>query len=267
MLTKIQIYNLQGKPKGKVTLPHLFETAIRPDVIKRAVLAQQSHRFQPQGRDVMAGKRTSAITKGTGFGLARLPRVKGSGYSKAGKGAFAPNTVGGRTTHPPRSEKRIYKMINKKERKLAVCSAIAATADKSLVTSRGHMTDSVPTLPFVITDDIQEISKAVEAKAVFEKLGLLPDLERVKNSLKIRAGKGKSRGRRRRHGVGPLFVIDEDKGVRKAMRNFLGVDIVEVNKINPELLAPGTSPGRLTVWASSAFKKLDKLFIRGNEFG
>ncbi|MCJ7635272.1 50S ribosomal protein L4, partial [Candidatus Bathyarchaeota archaeon] len=247
----------QGKPKGKIALPDIFETTIRLDVIKKAVIAQQSHRLQPQGRDLMAGKRTSAVSMGTGFHLARQPRVKGSGYPKAQKVAFAPNAKGGRTTHPPHADKRIYKLINKKERTLAICSAIAATANKDLVASRGHVIDSLLALPLIITDDIQEISKADEAKEVFEKLGLLPDLERVKNSLKIRAGKGTGRGRRRRHGVGPLFVIDEDKGVRKAMRNFLGVDVVKVNGINPELLAPGTNPGRLTIWTSSAIKKLE----------
>ena len=208
----------------------------------------------------MAGKRTSAVGRGTGFGLARLPRVKGSGYPKAQSGAFAPNTVGGRTTHPPKSEKRIYKIINRKERRLAIRSAIAATASKELVSLRGHKIDSVPAIPLVVTDDIQEISKADEAKVAFENLGLLPDLERVLKSQKIRAGKGKFRGRKRRHGVGPLFVIDEDKGVLKAARNFLGVEIVEVERINAELLAPGASPGRLTVWSFSAIKKLEKLF-------
>ncbi|MFH0748475.1 MAG: 50S ribosomal protein L4 [Candidatus Bathyarchaeota archaeon] len=259
-MSEAQIYDLQGKPKGRIALPDVFDTVIRPDVIKKVVLAQQSHRLQPQGRDLMAGKRTSAVSMGTGFHLARLPRVKGSGYPKAQKGAFAPSAVGGRTTHPPQVGKRIYKLINKKERTLAVCSAIAATANKDLVASRGHVTEGLPALPLIITDDVQEISKANEAKEVFEKLGLLPDLQRVKKSLKIRAGKGTARGRKWRHGVGPLFVIDEDKGVRKAMRNFLGVDIVKVNRINPELLAPGANPGRLTVWTSSAIKKLETLY-------
>jgi len=260
MVTDIKIYNLEGKSDGKLSLPKIFETEIRPDVIKKAVLTQQSHRLQPQGRDVMAGHRTSAITKGTGFGIARVPRVKGSGYSKAGKVAFAPSAVGGRTTHPPRSEKRIYKLINKNERKLAIRSAIAATADKTLVNSRGHMSEEIPSLPLVVTDDLQKISKAQEVKTVFKNLGLLPDIDRVKNSLKIRAGKGKRRGRRRRYGVGPLFVIEEDKGIRKALQNFLGVDVVQINRLNPELLAPGASLGRLTVWTSSSIKKLDKLF-------
>jgi len=260
-LREVQVYDLQGKSAGRITLPEVFDTAIRPDVIKRAVLAQQYHRLQPQGRDPMAGKRTSAVSMGTGFHLARIPRVKGSRYPSARSGAFAPIAVGGRTTHPPRSEKRIYKEINRKERLLAIRSAIAATADKSLVASRGHIVDNVPTLPLVVVDEIQEMSKASEAKVVLEKLGLFPDLTRVEDSRKIRAGKGTRRGRKRRHGAGPLFVIDEDKGLRRAMGNFLGVDVVRVDRINAELLAPGAYPGRLTVWASSAVKKLGELFV------
>lgn len=258
-MVEAQVYDLEGKPKEKITLPVVFKTAIRPDVIKRAVLAQQSHGLQPQGRDIMAGKRTSAVTRGTGLHLARLPRVKGGGPT-AGQGAFAPSAVGGRTTHPPKAEKRIYKRINKKERLLAIRSAIAATADKSLVAAHGHITDNVPALPLIVTDTIQEMSKADEAKAVFEKLGLTSDLVRVENSRKIRAGKGTGRGRRWRHGVGPLCVIDVDKGIRKAVRNFRGVDVIEVDKINAELLAPGASPGRLTVWTTSAIKKLGTQF-------
>jgi large subunit ribosomal protein L4e len=48
-----------------------------------------------------------------------------------------------------------------------------------------------------------------------------------------------------------------------AVGNLLGVDVVTVEKLNVELLAPGTVPGRLTVWSSSAFEKLDALFLRG----
>ena len=260
-LKAVQVYDLQGNPKETIELPRVFETPLRPDVTKRAVLAQQSHRIQPQGRDPMAGKRTTAISMGTGFGTARLPRVKGSRYPRAQQGAFAPSTVGGRLTHPPRSEKNIYKVINKKERRLAIRSAIAATANKDLVASRGHVIDSVPALPLIVADEFQDIDNASEAREFFKNIGLWPDLERVKRTRKIRAGKGKMRGRKRRHGVGPLLVIHEDRGVRRAVRNFPGIDVVKVDKLNSEALAPGTFPGRLTVWASSAFKRLDALFM------
>src|SRR3990170_8652961 len=93
-----KIFNLEGKPVGKVDLPTVFATPLRPDVIKRAVLAIQSTRFQPQGRDPMAGKRTTAESRGTGSGISRIPRTKGGG----GTAKLAPSTVGGRQPHPPK---------------------------------------------------------------------------------------------------------------------------------------------------------------------
>src|SRR3989304_3913920 len=102
-----KIFDLQGKSTGKITLPSVFSTPLRPDIIKRAVLAIQSNRIQPQGRDPMAGKRTTAESRGTGSGISRVPREKGGG----GRAKFAPSTVGGRQPHPPRAEKIIIKKI------------------------------------------------------------------------------------------------------------------------------------------------------------
>src|SRR4030042_5776105 len=91
-----KIFDLQGKPVGKAALPTVFSTPLRPDVIKRVVLAIQSSRRQAQGRDPMAGKKTSAESRGTGMEIGRVPRVKGG----SGRAAFAPSTVGGRQPHP-----------------------------------------------------------------------------------------------------------------------------------------------------------------------
>ena len=124
-----EIFDLQGKATGTINLPEVFSTPIRPDVIKRAVLAIQSNRLQPQGRDPLAGKRTTAESRGTGSGIARVPRVKGG----SGKAAFAPSTVKGRLTHPPRAAKTLSKRLNKKERQHAVRSAIAATGIRELI--------------------------------------------------------------------------------------------------------------------------------------
>ncbi len=205
----------------------------------------------------MAGKRTTAESMGTGYGMARMARLKGG---RARQAAFVPSAVGGHRTHPPRAEKKIYRNINRKERKLAIRSAIASTGHKDLVASRGHVVAGVPCIPLVVSDDIQGIRTSKEAEEAFERLGLLPDVLRVKGSLKVRAGRGTMRGRGRRHGVGPLCVVDEDKGINRAVGNLLGVDVVEVDDLNAELLAPGASLGRLTIWAVSAFKKLDEVF-------
>lgn len=260
---KVKVYDLNGNEKGEVELPPVFLTPVRPDVVKRAVVALQSHRFQPKGRDPMAGKRTTAESLGVGYGLSRVPRVKGENYPMARTAAFAPGTVGGRLAHPPTPEKRIRKKINKKEKLLALKSAIAATAVRELVSKRGHKVDSVKSLPLVVSDEIQGLDKTSKVKQALANLGVWEDVERVLSSVKVRAGKGKRRGRRKKHAVGPLIVITKDGGIKKAARNLLGVDVVEVRNLNPEHLAPGTHLGRLTVWAESAIKALSEGRVDG----
>ncbi|MCX8176341.1 MAG: 50S ribosomal protein L4 [Candidatus Bathyarchaeota archaeon] len=244
---------------GNIKIPSIFKTPVRPDLVKKAVLSIQSMRLQPKGRDPMAGKRTTAESRGVGLGIARIPRVKGSGYPKAGQGAFAPGTVGGRLAHPPTSEKRIIKKINKKEKKLALKSAIAATAKKDLVLKRGHKVNRIPILPVVVDGKIEEVKNAGRLVEVLKNLKLEEELVRVKNSRRVRAGKGKMRGRRIKQAKGPLIVVKEDKGISKAAANIAGVDVALVKSLNAELFAPGTHIGRLTVWSEPAIRVLDEL--------
>jgi large subunit ribosomal protein L4e len=253
------IFNLKGKPTTKTALPTLFNTPLRADIIKRAVLAIQSKKHQPQGRDPMAGKKTSAESRGTGMGIARIPRVKGGG----GRAAFAPSTVGGRQPHPPRSEKKIVKRIPRKEARLALFSAVAATASKEVVASRGHAVEDVPQFPLIVTAAFEELTKTKEVEEVLTHLGVLSDTYRVKASRKIRAGKGTRRGRKMKQAVGPLIVVAENRGVFKAASNLPGVDVAVVKDLNAEMLAPGTHPGRLTLWTDSAIEQLGKLYGGG----
>jgi len=257
----VKILDLQGRPIDKITLPAVFATPLRPDVIKRNVLAIQSSRLQPQGRDPMAGKRTSAESRGTGMGIARVPRVKGGG----GRAAFAPSTVGGRQPHPPRSEKKIVKRISKKEAHLALLSAIAATASRDAIASRGHKIEDITEFPLIVADSIEELAKTNELEATLTNLGVSSDLYRVKSSRKIRAGRGKSRGRKIKQAVGPLIVVAQDKGIFDAASNLPGVDVSIVNNLNAEMLAPGTHPGRLTLWAKGALEQLNKLYGGGKD--
>lgn len=256
-----KVFSLDGKPVGKITLPPIFETPLRPDVIKRAVLSVQSSRFQPQGRDPMAGKRTTAEGRGVGLGISRVPRQK----TPSGRAAFAPGTVSGRLAHPPRSEKKIVKKIPKKEKRLALFSAIAATASKKTVAARGHSVEDVLQVPLIVIDELEKLKKTKEVEEALIRLGVLSDLYRVEESRKTRAGKGKGRGRRIRQGVGPLLVIIEDKGIMEAARNIPGITVVTVNNLNVEDLAPGTHPGRLTIWTSNSIETLAKLYGGGEE--
>lgn len=256
-----KIFNLEGKPVGKVDLPTVFATPLRPDVIKRAVLAIQSTRFQPQGRDPMAGKRTTAESRGTGSGISRIPRTKGP----SGRAAFSPGTVKGRAAHPPTSEKKIVKRIPKKEKRLALFSAIAATASRETVAKRGHAIEDILEIPLVVTDDFESLKRTKEVEETLIHLGILSEIYRVRESRNTRAGKGKLRGRKMKQAKGPLLVVAENRGIVEAAENIPGVDVVIVKNLNAELLAPGTHLGRLTVWTNSAIGKLNELYGEGEK--
>jgi len=242
------ILDVDGKSAGDIHLPEVFQTSIRLDVIRKAAIAQQSHSFQPQGRNLMAGKRTTAESFGVGRGISRVPRIGGHG-PLSGSAAFAPGTVSGRMAFPPVTSKKLVKEINQKERRLALKAAIAATASDNLVRKRGHKFDDDRTLPLVVSNELENISKSSDAKRFLTSIGVWDDILRVRESKRVKAGS-------RVHAVGPLVVVGEDKNARKALRNFEGLDVVRASDLSVEALAPGTHPGRLTIWSESAIKTI-----------
>ncbi len=246
-----EIFDILGSSVGKLTLPTVFETVIREDIIRKAVIAQQSHRFQPQGRNRMAGKRTTAESFGVGRGISRVPRIGGHG-PLSGTAAFAPGTVSGRMAFPPVVGRRTAKQINRKERRQALRSAMAATASQELVRKRGHVFEKDLGLPIIVTNEIEKLSKASDAKKFLSSIGLMDDVLRINHSSRIK------KSGRRIHAVGPLVVVGESQSARKAFGNFMGVDLVNVKDLSVEHLAPGTRPGRLTIWTESAIKTMSE---------
>ncbi len=253
---KVKVFSLNGEPIEEIELPKVFETPFRPDLIRRAVIASWTHRIQPQGRDPMAGKRRVTENIGKGHGMARVERIK----TAPRFAAFVPFARGGRRAHPPKVEKVIWEDINKKEKKLALMSAIAATANYDLVRARGHIVDNVPQIPLIVEDELEKIGKTRETREIFKKLGIWDDIERAKKNTKVRAGKGKMRGRRYKKAKGPLIVVAKNEGILLGARNHPGVDVVLVDNLGVEMLAPGTHPGRLTVWTKGAIERLREIY-------
>src|SRR3989442_12851895 len=105
------LLDMEGKSAGEVHLPQVFQTSIRLDIIKRAAIAQQSHAFQPQGRNLMAGKRTTAEGFGVGRGISKLPRIGGHG-PLSGCEAFTPRNVRARMALEQAAAKKTVKRIN-----------------------------------------------------------------------------------------------------------------------------------------------------------
>ncbi|NPB01076.1 MAG: 50S ribosomal protein L4 [Crenarchaeota archaeon] len=255
--TRVKVFDLDGNPVSEIELPEHFRTPIRVDLIRRAFLSSFTMRLQPKGTDPMAGKRTTAESFGVGLGLARVPRIKGHLWPRA---AFAPMCVGGRRAHPPKVEKRIHEHINKKEKRLAIRSAIAATAIPDLVRARGHVIDPVVQIPPVVIKDFEKLQFLSDVKRVLKRLGLWDDVERAHEKTRIRAGKGKRRGRRYKTPKSILVVVSDKCPVIAALRNLPGVDVVKVDMLNMLVLAPGGQPGRLTLWTDEALRKLNNLF-------
>ncbi len=258
-MVSVPVFNLDGERVREVELPSIFDMEVRPDTIRRTYLSQLTARIQPQGRDPLAGLRTSAESWGAGHGVARVPRVKGRGYPAASRAARAVMTVGGAKTTAPRSWKVTWERVNKKERRMAILSAIAATGRIDLVKAR-HRVD-LDRVPLVVTDDLEGIFKTSELYSLLLKLGLKDELDRTKRRFKkIRAGRGKMRGRVRQRARGPLIIyLNEGSPIARAARNIPGVDVVALRNLSVIHLAPGGVPGRLTVWTEGALRSLEEV--------
>ncbi len=265
MKMKINILSSEGKEAGKIDLPAQFNEEFRPDLIKRAVLVIRSNKRHSYGALPDAGKRQSAELsrrrkdyKGAyGHGISRVPRkiVSRRGTRMNWIAAFAPGTVGGRRAHPPKASKIWSRKINNKERRKAIRSALGAVINANIVSARGHLIPK--TYPFVIETKTESISKSKEFINVLKLLNLENELARVKEP-KIRAGKGKMRGRKYKSKIGPLIVVSEKCSLIKAGNNIPGIEVVEVSRINAELLAPGTLPGRLTLFTEKAVQEIGR---------
>jgi len=251
---KVPVYTLDGGKSGEVELPSFFETPVRKDLIRRAVLALRTSRLQPKGTDPLAGLRTTAESWGVGHGVARVARIKGGS-----RAARVVQAVGGRRAHPPKVEKVIWERINRREKRLAVLSALAATASRRFVEERGHVVGEAE-VPIVVEDKFEELGKTREVREVLEKLGVWGDVLRAKKGKRVRSGRGKMRGRRYKVPKSILIVVGEDRGIVKAARNLPGVDVATADVLNVEHLAPGGVPGRLALYTVSALRRLEERF-------
>ncbi|MDD3042083.1 MAG: 50S ribosomal protein L4 [Methanosarcinaceae archaeon] len=245
--------DLSGNVVRDIELPAVFDEDYRPDLIKKAVLAAQANRMQPYGPRLYSGMDTSARSWGSGRGVAQIPRL-----TNGSRAARVPHATGGRRAHPPKPETDRSEKVNTKERRYAIRSAIAATADPTLVSLRGHVYEGE--LPIVADNAIEALEKTKQVIDFLEAAGLYDDVIRAKEGRNIRAGRGKLRGRKYKHKKSILIVTGEDASLTKAARNLSGVDVVTADKLNTEMLAPGTHAGRLTIWTESAIEKLEGAF-------
>ncbi|KAL9107153.1 MAG: hypothetical protein Q9227_007933 [Pyrenula ochraceoflavens] len=263
----VTIASADGTPSGSThTLPAVFGAPIRPDIVQSVHTGMAKNKRQPYAVSEKAGEQTSAESWGTGRAVARIPRVSGGGTHRAGQAAFGNQCRSGRMFAPTKVWRKWHQKINLGQKRFATASAIAASSSPALLLARGHRISTVPEVPLVVSSKAFEgaaMVKTSAAVALLKALGAGPDIIKVQKSRKLRAGKGKMRGRRYRQRRGPLVVYnpDEDgKHLVRAFRNIPGVETSSVFALNLLQLAPGGHLGRFVIWTSSAFAALDQVY-------
>lgn len=255
------IMSIDGKSVKQVSIPKAFSETVRPEIIRRAVLAESSLLMQPQGHYLLAGMQTSASYHGRMYtwrsgrrtGRAQRPREH-LGGGRQGKVKKIPSSVKGRRAHPHHVEKNIVEQMNKREYQKAIMSAIAATVSDYVDTK---FIDKAK-LPIIVSDDIESISKAKDFMAALKSMGLDKYVDESHDS-KRRASKVKRGSSSKKYKRSVLLVLGPDsKKAGKAARNLPGVDVCTIESIKAGLLAPGGNPGRITIWSESAISALEE---------
>ena len=262
---KVSVLDIEGKIKEKIQLPKCFSQDIREDIIAKVIEAKK--KAQPYASMLIAGKQYSASGKLVhrrhvwksqyGRGISRIPRKifmrRGSQFNW--EGATAPNTRGGRRAHPPKVESRLKKLkINKKEMKLALYSALSATANFEAIKKRySSLKDKdIKEVPFVVDSKITSLKVKELLKTLKKILGNELFNISIKKK-KVRSGKGKLRGRRYKSNAGLLFVIGNKETLKTT-----AFDVKRTNELSVIDLAKGGKPGRLTIYTKEAIKDLEE---------
>ncbi len=252
------VYNLEGKEASKVALPLQFEEPFRIDLVRRALLSEQSAVRQPQAHSLMAGLNTTAVYVGaygtyrTGrhMGIAIRPRQKLAGGAM-GDVRRIPSATKGKRAHPHKIEKKIREEINIKEYRKAISSAIGGTASAEEL--KGRIPALKLSVPIVVEDGIEKIAKTKELVKTLKNLGLDSVLEDAKEP-KIKTGHARYASRRS-YKKNLLIVVGSPSKVESSGRNIAGVDVCKVDDLRVKLLAPGAMP-RVVVWSASAISRL-----------
>jgi large subunit ribosomal protein L4e len=257
---KAKIYSIDGEAKKEINLPDFFSERIREDIIAKAFEAKKIK--QPYAASLTAGKLYSATGKikhvrhkwktAYGYGISRVPRKifwrRGTRFYW--QGAEVSGTVGGRRAHPPKAESFLNKKrINKNEMKKAIASALAATSVKEAVAKRYETAEKFKTeRPIVIDSEFFELT----SKQFFESLKkVLHELYNVSIQKKsIRAGRGKSRGRKYRKNAGAIILLGKNEKLKIG-----GIEIKKAERISISDLYP---LGRIVIYTEKAIQELER---------
>jgi large subunit ribosomal protein L4e len=262
----VNVYDaVTGEVSGQAELPAVFTAPIRSDVVSTVHRDLNMNRRQPYAVNKDAGMQHSAESWGTGRAVSRIPRISGSGTHRAGQAAFGNMCRQGRMFAPTKTWRKWHRKVSVNQRRFATTSALAASAVPALVMARGHRVEALEEVPLVLSNT-GDVSKTRVAVEILERFGAYADVQRVKDSRRKRAGKGKARNRRYVQRRGPLLVTATgEEALARAFRNIQGVDIANVERLNLLQLAPGGHVGRFIIWSAEAFNRLPALYGSATE--
>lgn len=265
-LVNVQPVEVSTAPDAKkaapeqVRLPAVFAAPIRTDIVHFVHTNMAKNTRQAYAVNKMSGTQHSAESWGTGRAVSRIPRISGGGTKRSGEGAFGNMCRQGRMAHPTKIWRRWHRMLNVNQKRFAVASALAASAVPALVMARGHRIEQVPEVPLIVPASVESVEKTKKAAAILDAIKASADVQHSKDTHHVRQGKGKIRNRRYIQRRGPLVVFNEDHGIARAFRNLPGVEVIQVDRLNLLLLAPGGHVGRFVIWTKPAIERLNKLF-------
>jgi len=258
---KTDLIDKSGKDIKQIEVPENFSKQVRKDIVLKVFEAKKIK--QPHGTYIYAGKLYSASgiighkrhswKVSYGRGISRVPRkiMSRDGTSFNWVGATAAGTRGGRRAHPPKSWENQFRKINKKEMLIAINSGFSATSDKRVIENKyGLKIDKK--LPLVVSSDVLKLSTK-EFYAFLEKV--FGTLNKILKNRKLRAGKGKLRGRRYKTNSGLLFVLGNNENLK-----INGIEITKVKDLKIKSLAPNGVIGRISIYTENAIKEIGEKF-------
>ena len=259
---KATLYSIDGKKKGEIEMPRIFANLIREDIAAKYFEANKF--IQPYSPDPEAGKKHSASGtiihqrhrwKGQyGRGISRVPRktMWRRGTQFYWIGAEVSSTRGGRRAHPPEGIGKERK-INKKEIKMAMNSGFSATGNENYILRRYESLDKLNIkVPLIIESKLDNKKTKEILKILKEIFGELYSL--VIKKKRVRAGKGKLRGRKYKKNAGLLLI----KGKAEKIK-IKGIEVKNVNEISISDLYP---LGRLALYTEKALGELKSEGVR-----
>ncbi len=258
---KAKILNKEGKETGEIVLPFNFFSGIRKDIVQKVFEAQK--RKQPHGTKIGAGamysasgilrKKRHAWKVTYGRGISRIPRkiMARNGSSFTWVGATAASTVGGREAHPPRVEENQFRKINKKELLLAINSCLTSSIDKKIIEKNYNL--KISNLPFIFSSDVLKL-KTKDFFNLMKKI-IGEKFDSLLQNKKIRAGKGKMRGRKYKKTAGILFVISKNENFK-----IKGLEIKKTPELKIADLSLNGKLGRLILFTENSIKEIGEIW-------